>query len=70
MEGEPESANDFDEEDVDDEDEEDYEEEVSEDDFAEEEGYNSEGDLHDTLRIEGVVTGEEWLTLQFMLECE
>lgn len=50
-------------------DEDDYEDEFEEgeDDTEEDQGILEDGEFDDTLRIEGVLTGEEWLTSNFML---
>jgi len=47
----------------------DYEEEIeeTEEDEDEEEAYLDDGEFNDTLKFEGVLTGEEWLTSQFLL---
>ena len=52
------------------EDQDDYEddlEETEEDEDDEQALMEQEGEFNDTLRIEGVLTGEEWLTSQFLL---
>ncbi len=49
--------------DIEEEEEEDYEEDIEElDDDDEEIDQIEEAELFDTLKIEGVLTGEEWLT--------
>lgn len=55
--------------DIEEEEEEDYEEDIEEMDDDEEEMMEQvdETELFDTLKIEGVLTGEEWLTSQFLL---
>lgn len=73
LQGEPEEAEQspFEEEDdADDEDEEDYEDDEDGNDdqlLGDEVDEGYEGDLTDTLKVEGVLTGEEWLSYQFML---
>jgi len=49
------------------EEEDDYEEDIEDLDEDEEEEPIDETQLFDTLKIEGVLTGEEWLTSQFLL---
>ena len=54
--------------DIEEEEEEDYEEDLEEMDEEEDEmEHVDETELFDTLKIEGVLTGEEWLTSQFLL---
>ena len=54
--------------DIEEEEEEDYEEDIDEmDDEEDEMDQVDETELFDTLRIEGVLTGEEWLTSKFLL---
>lgn len=51
------------------EDEDDDFEDAGEDDeqFSEDEMFDDEEDLNDSMKIEGVLIGEEWLTSQFLL---
>ena len=49
------------------EEEDDYEEDIEDLEDEEEEEPVDETALFDTLKIEGVLTGEEWLTSQFLL---
>jgi len=60
-EAEPDDEEDDDEDDYDD----DYEE--GDEDIDDDQGILEDGEFDDTLRIEGVLTGEEWLTSNFML---
>lgn len=54
--------------DIEEEEEEDYEEDIDEmDDEEDEMDQVNETELFDTLKIEGVLTGEEWLTSKFLL---
>ena len=54
--------------DIEEEEEEDYEEDIEElEDEDEDIEHVDETELFDTLKIEGVLTGEEWLTQQFLL---
>ena len=54
--------------DIEEEEEEDYEEDIEEMDEDDDEiEHVDETELFDTLKIEGVLTGEEWLTSQFLL---
>jgi len=55
--------------DEDDDDEDDYDDDYEEDDedMEDDQGILEDGEFDDTLRIEGVLTGEEWLTSNFML---
>mmetsp|Transcript_24304 Transcript_24304/g.32556 ORF Transcript_24304/g.32556 Transcript_24304/m.32556 type:complete len:179 (+) Transcript_24304:1287-1823(+) len=55
--------------DIEEEEEDDYEDDVEEidDDDDDEVDHVDETELFDTLKIEGVLTGEEWLTSQFLL---
>jgi len=54
--------------DIEEEEEEDYEEDIEDlDDDDEDMDHVDETELFDTLKIEGVLTGEEWLTSQFLL---
>ena len=54
--------------DIEEEEEEDYEEDIDENDEDDDEiDHVDETELFDTLKIEGVLTGEEWLTSQFLL---
>ena len=54
--------------DIEEEEEEDYEEDIEEMDEEDDEiDHVDETELFDTLKIEGVLTGEEWLTSQFLL---
>jgi len=54
--------------DIEEEEEEDYEEDIEEmDDEEDDMEHVDETELFDTLKIEGVLTGEEWLTSQFLL---
>jgi len=49
--------------DIEEEEEDDYEEDIEEmDDDEEEVDHTDETELFDTLKIEGALTGEEWLT--------
>lgn len=49
------------------EDEDDDFEETGDDDYNDDEFFGDDEDFNDTLHLEGVVTGEEWLTSQFLL---
>ena len=49
------------------EDEDDDFEETGDDEYNDDEFFGEDEDFNDTLRLEGVVTGEEWLTSQFLL---
>lgn len=52
--------------DVDDEDD-DFEDQGQDDEASDEELFEEDEDFNDTLKIEGVQIGEEWLTTQFLL---